>query len=461
MNDLEEVRYPWDNLAQFLSGGYPAETEALHLVLGWLFVLWLIVWVQRNRDFAVSFRFSTLYFALTVFTNPAYTMAGVSLNEMFGVLAISCLVLARRPPRLSDASPVCIGLFAVFFVSLLHMLVAQLIYPELTSEAGVWFTKFAINAKILVLAVNLLIVGHTLRRGVGVDLLVKSCIAAGTAGLCLYVLQLGVLLSGTPPYGTYLDAGFVGVPSFGSVSVERGHFGKFMAPYFPFFLFALLAWQWRWRFYLLTLVTLINFSASSQVFFAAFSMLALWKFRHRASGWTAFMGAVVLGGAMAALLVNYWEVFSAVGLKIYEIAIQGDESTGGGRSFGTFLDYARAYPLGLGYSGSTLRTAPGLPEINAAHFAFVTQYSFLAVPVLVGYFFLMWRTIKLTKAGPLFLDAMSIGVVMSMVIFAIDILWFVPLIWLPYEMIWRLHRKATTPPPQLPVTTPDRAESTG
>lgn len=441
MDELEELRYPWDNAVEFFGNGYVFELGSLHLLIGWIVVLWLVTQTARRLDVPVVFRLACLYFALTLFTNPAFNFVGLNLNEVFGVLAVVRIPFERSAPNTSQASPVVLGVLTVFAIGLAHMFVAQLLYPELTPQPGIWLTKFAINAKVAVLAANLWIVGDSLRRGVGGAMLVKACLSAGTAGLCLYLLQLGVLASGTVPYGTYLDAGFVGVPSFGSVSIERGHFGKFMASYFPYFLFATLALRMRWRFYLLMLVSLINFSSSSQTFFVAFVVLALWRFWRLVSVRTALTGSLVLGGLLIALATNYLDVFIGVANKVYELAIEGDESTGGGRSVGTFLQYLNSYPLGLGYSGSTLRTAPGLPEINAAHYAFVAQYSLFALPILLGYLALVWRTLRIAKRGPLLSRSLAVGVIMTILVFASDILWFVPLYWLPFEMIWAERRR--------------------
>lgn len=440
MDDLRELRYPWLNAVQFLTGGYPAEIGALHLVIGWLFVLVLVTRVLSERQLPFEFRCATLYFALTLFTNPAFNFVGLNLNEVFGVIGVTKMIARGRIPSPYNSGTVVVGLYGLFAVSMVHVLITLLVYPALNSDLGSAFTKIAINIKIAVLALNLAIVGVSLRRGQGLELLLRSCVNVATAGLLLYLLQVFIMAAGTMPYGTYLDAGFVGVPSFGSVSIERGHFGKFMAPYFPFMLFALLKWRCRWQFGLMCLITMINFSASSQVFFLCFCVMALLRFR-RHMGLRAVMLIGVACVGAAALIVSYWDVFAGIGEKIYALAIEGDESEGGGRSFGVFYDYISSYPLGLGYSGSTLRTAPGLPEINASYFAFFAQFSFLAPGVLAAYLYAVWRAIRRARLGhgDLF-GCLSLGVAMSVVIFFTDILWFVPLIWLPFELIHSLRR---------------------
>jgi hypothetical protein len=436
--ELEELRYPWDNVMEFVQGGYAFEAGSLHLVMGWVFVLGLTFYILTRRRFPLVFRLSAMYFVFTVFTNPAYEISGLKVNEIWGMAAVFWLAVTYRPSKKERPSVLVIGLLMVFVISLVHSLTSFLVYPELISEPGAMFTKFALTAKIVVLAANLFIVGRYLEKdGESVFFLAKTAVVAGTAGLVLYLVQGGLLAAGTVPYGTYLDAGFVGLPSFGSVSVERGHFGKFMASYYPFFLAALLLWKWRVAFGLLCVVTLINFSASSQAFFVVFMLMCAWKFRDRLFRHAPWL--LVAGVGIAVLGVSYADAFAAIFDKIYELGIRGDED--GGRGWMTFVQYIGAYPWGMGYSGSTLRIAPNLPEINSAYYAFFTQYSLLGFPILVAYLALFVRLVSKRSVTP-FAIAMAIGVQMSLVIFITDILWFVPMIWLPFEILLQAERRA-------------------
>jgi hypothetical protein len=190
---------------------------------------------------------------------------------------------------------------------------------------------------------------------------------------------------------------------------------------------------------LLCLVTLINFSASSQVFFLVFIVMAILKFR-RSIGIKSLVVGIFGALCVFVFVVKYWAVFSGIGEKIYSLAIQGDEASQGGRSFSVFYEYISRYPFGIGYGGSSLRTAPDLPEINAPYFVFFSQYSLLGFPILLGYFYLVFRTIKSASYGIQLIRCMSVGVAMSVVIFFTDVLWFVPMIWLPFELIYQIGR---------------------
>jgi hypothetical protein len=446
--DLLETRYPFENAREFLAGNYWSQLEALHLVLGWLFLL-VVTWVvMRKTRFPIVFRCASLYFALALFTNFAYDIGGLKVNEFFGVFTIGIVMVSA--PRLHKPmvlSPVVRGLLIVFGISVAHNAFVTVIYPDLNPDSGTLAVRTAVTVKILILAVNLFIVTKTLRAGMGVNFLVKLLVVVGTFGLLMYLLQGILLVAGVIPFGTFLDAGYVGVPAFGSISIERGHFGKFMAPIFPFFLFALLTYRWRWPFFLYIILTACNLSASSLVFFVTSLGVAGWMFRDRMT----LRNQVIVGATILApifmIVTAFPEVFAAVADKIVRIAFQGDERSGGGRSFGVFYEYIANYPLGIGYSGSTLRTPSGLPEINAAHFAFVSQYSLLAAPLFVLFIYLVHRTLSVARQSSewaLLLRTLSIGIVVSVLIFLTDILWFVPTIWLSYEMIWALARKNST-----------------
>lgn len=440
--NLEELRYPFENLIQFLVGGYWYKLEALHLTLGWVFIFVFLYRLSR-RPPPLSLYFSILFFALAIFTNPAFDILGLKINEWFGILAVLVSIGARKKIKLTAARPIALGLGLVFCVGVFHNLLLSLFYPALNVGDGVIFVRAGVNLKIAVLALNLLIIGHYLSRENLLALVIQSLVNVGTFALLMYILQGAILVGlGVYPYGTYIDAGFIGIPSFGSVSIERGHLGKFIAPLFPFFLYALLAWHWRLRFALFVLISCINFSASGQAFFVAFSLIALWYFRGLLKSTGAAVGFGLLTSSISIVALTFPEAYFGVVQKIYQIAILGDESSGGGRSFGVFLQYLESYPFGIGYSGSSLRTPLGMEQINSGYYAFFAQFFIFSIPILTGYIFLVMKTLRVACTNDLLSKAMSIGVLGSALIFAADILWFIPTIWLSFEVIWAIKRKS-------------------
>lgn len=432
--NLLENRYPFNNCVQFFVEGYWMQLESLHLTLGWFFIV-LLTFNLIRQNIPLSLKLSVLFFALVIFNNPAYDLGGFKLNELFGIVSILYSLILVKSLRISTQYPVIKTIFVIFFIGILHGILTSIIYPELNEHLSTGFTRLAVHLKILVLVLNLSIVGSYLRNGIGLNVLMRYIVISGTFALLMYLLQGAILVgAGTLPYGTFIDAGFLGFPSFGSTSIERGHFGKFMTPLFPFFFYAMLAWRWWWCFTLFTLIFVINFSASAQVFFISFCLIALWKFSSLLKRKSVLFGLFISIVLTSIFVINYYEIFLGVFDKIYNLAFKGAEV--GGRGSDVFLQYLEKYPLGIGYSGSTLRTAPGLPEINAAYFAFITQYSLLSPLVLGIYLFFTVKTLRVSRRSGLLAKTMSIGVLGSSIIFLTDILWFVPTIWLSYLIIW-------------------------
>jgi hypothetical protein len=390
------------------------------------------------------FKVSLLYFSLALYNNPAFNYAGININEYLGVLALALAVINNRvsATRHYFPSPVIYSLCFLLLFSVPHVVMIGIANPELNPDGNSWLIRFALNFKILVLAINLWIVGRFARQTESFAFLVKSVVVCGTMGAILYLVQLIIILTGTLPFGTYIDAGFIGVPSFGSVSIERGHFGKMMAPLAPFFLYAFIAFKWRLAFILFVIVSIINISASSLSFFFVFCLLSAWFFRkHLATQRNMFI-ILLMACVFLAISAPYYEVYLAAITKIYDLAIAGDVEAIGGRTLDTLSVYITAYPFGLGYSGSTLRTAPGLPEINSGLYAFFSQFSIFAFPIIFGYSFLFYKTLRRHHSSKRFLlvtICLKIGVILSIFIFFADILWFVPTIWLSYELLWSIQ----------------------
>lgn len=440
LDELVENRYPYDHVLDFFLGGHWSVLQGLHISIAWAFVAFACIFVLCQFSIKLSVRCATLYFALAVFNNPAFELAGIKLNEYFGMLAMVCMFVEfyLYASPFDFRSPVVWGLMLTFVLATTHGLLIGLTYPETNPDAATWILRAAVNFKILVLAVNLWVSGLAARKTEYFDFLVKTVVTFGTAGTLIYLIQVLITISGTLPYGTYLDAGFVGIPSYGSVSIERGHFGKMMAPLAPFFLLAWLRHGWTIPFVLFCLTSLINISASSLSFFAFFILMATLTFRREAFVLKNIIWASPLLALLSLGVIEYKEVFYGVTEKIYDLAISGDEEAIGGRNSGVFFEYLSSYPLGLGYGGSTLRTGPGLPEINSGFFSFIAQFSFFSIPLGIGYAMLSYLTIASGNwrgSDLLVRRCLALGVPLSAFIFFADVLWFIPTIWLSFELL--------------------------
>jgi hypothetical protein len=183
------------------------------------------------------------------------------------------------------------------------------------------------------------------------------------------------------------------------------------------------------------LIMMVNFSASGLSFLVAQCIIGAHLFwpsvRSKLStGWGAsgFMIAAIAA-------VTFQSAYGAILLKIYNIAFLGDESQAGGRSVGVLLSYLEQYPFGIGYAGSTFRTAPGLPEINMGLYAFLTQLPLLAPIVVLSFTGLISLLWFLYRDGSSLGRLLLIGATVTPFVFAADILWFVPLWWLPIFLL--------------------------
>jgi hypothetical protein len=381
-----------------------------------------------------------LYFGLTPFNNYAFQLLpGSSLGDIFGVLAVVYYALLLGGPlrmRLRT-SPVGLSLCAVALIATAHAVVIGIFYPELNAN-GAGLLRFVVTAKILVLGLCCCLFDRVFTEREHIDWLIRKVVSFAVIGLVTYMLQGMLLLTGTVPYGTYLDAGFVGFPSFGGICIERGHFGKMMTPLFPLFLYAALKQKRTKEFFAFAGVTLVNFSASSLVFFASYASVAAYYFRKRLK-----QIKVVIVLACATVLVGYfvvstWTLWVALADKINQLVLQGDSE--GGRGLDTFLSYLEKYPFGTSYSGSSLRTAPGLDEINMGIFALGAQLSFISPVLVTSFLVLMYYGIRCTR----YIEDVDVrrilktGILVMPIIFFADILWFVSVIWLPLLIACRL-----------------------
>src|SRR5215204_329446 len=87
MNEFDELRYPFDTLFDFVGGGYFAERAGLHLTIALIVFAILTMQVMLGRGTVVQ-KLITLFFAGTVYNNPAFAVpGGLHFNEIAGVVA--------------------------------------------------------------------------------------------------------------------------------------------------------------------------------------------------------------------------------------------------------------------------------------------------------------------------------------------------------------------------------------
>jgi hypothetical protein len=431
MSDFNELRYPFDSLLDFIRGGYFAERAGLHLTIALVLFGILTMQVLLARGPFVQ-RLITLFFAGAVYNNAVFTVpGGLHFNEIAGVLAALWIILLMIGGLRMDVRRVGIPILVAGLVLLAHAALVSVFDGDLIPDNGTAVMRAVLVGRIFVLGIIAVGMESLYRTREDFETLIEAIVRFGVAAIIVYFIQTAVFLSGTRPYGTYWDAGFTGIPSFGAVSIERGHFGKFLILLFPFFAWV-AAKRRRWLPMLLfLLVTLVNFSASSMSFLAAYiAITVLLLFRDVVRPSTV-KWLIPAGAILVVLVSRFGEQYSGLVQKIMNVGVRGEE--GGGRSFSVLEAYLTAHPLGLGYSGSTLRNVGTLPQINMGAYALVSQLSLLVIPVLVAFLWLNYRVIRESGwIGDRVVAGVLVGAMLTAILIdLVDILWFVPTIWAP------------------------------
>ncbi len=307
MPELEEFRYPWHSCVEFFAGGYFKDFLALHLALAYIAMLVLCTVLFRSKHTLVQ-KFVTLYFALTLFNNYAFEVGGVTIGDVFGILACGIFLFKSlfnssifRIPRLA------FGLFALCGLIIAHQIIMGSIYPEL-NEGTTGITRMAVTLKILIFAIIVWAFSREFRTTDSLHWLMQWTVSFALIGVGAYFVQGMILATGHLPYGTFFDAGFVGIPAFGSVSIERGHFGKFLTPLFPVFLIMYRKHHRKWAWIGFVVVTSINISASSLAFFTVYLLLTAFAYRDRLKKLKYLAGATVTLAGVVAICIAMREV---------------------------------------------------------------------------------------------------------------------------------------------------------
>jgi hypothetical protein len=428
-----ENRYPFDNFVEFFSDGYAFNLSGLHLNIAFIALAVGFILSLKKNEGSVVCTFSMLYFALQPFNNPAFSLAGITIADVFGIIVAA----------------VCFGRFLIFGVTLnrfiaalaffivtaaVHATLIWNIYPEFGREASL-ASRYSVILKAALLPLVFTWIYTTQNIYTYLTRLV-SIIAGFTLVICIiYLIQLAIFFTGTVPYGTFAGAGFSITVAFGGVSIERGHLSKHMASIFvPMVINSYLSRR-LWSLYLYFLIMAINFSASGIGFLGLQVFIGVLLFWPVVGRWIVSVRGVLTLCTAGAIIFSFSSAYGAIIEKVYRLVILGDESDQGGRSISLLIHYLVNYPFGVGYSGSTFRTAPGLPEINMGIYAFISQMSYLAPVYLVLIFLALVSLVYTYRDGTVVSKILLIGSLSIPFVFSSDILWFGPLWWLPFFLL--------------------------
>lgn len=428
MDNIQEFRYPFYSVFEFFTDGYWLEMEGIHLSLGWVILAFYTMKIFYRKE-SLYVKFSTIYFSAFIFNNYAYSFLNIRFSEYFGILAAFTSFMNLKVNK--GKSTISYLLIGISFLSLVHALIISVIYPDINPTTEHAFLRLALILKILVLGLVFLSFNNEFNTIEKVERLIQDIVVLACISCLLYLLQFYIFMSGILPFGTFLDAGFTGFPTFGSVSIERGHFAKLLVPLFPFFSFQLINKKAYISFAVFTLISIINFSASGQLFFLSYLLIFLFfNLRKIMIFKYYFMAVLVLFPVSTFTIIYFNEQFIGIIDKIRTLAFEGADI--GGRGVDVLAEYSSRYPLGISYGGSTLRIVNNLPEINSGINAFIAQYSFLGIIIASLFLYINLYVYKasLKVRRKKHLQPFHAGILVSIIIYCSDILWFTPTIWL-------------------------------
>jgi len=423
----EENRYPFTSCYEFFASGYFLELGSLHLTLGFLFLAAFLVYLILSKKVTFLQSLSVFYFSASIYNNPAYNAFGLSFAESAGTLAAFLFFVSHYKNIRILANQVYSWLDLFLSAAFLHFLLINLLFPALYLGSGVDVIRFILFAKIFVLSLNLRILSPVFRSPESVKWFFAVVSYSALIASLVYLFQAFVSYTLVPTYGQYASpvSGFLG---FGSVSIERGHYSKFLLQYLPFLTpFFLL----KKRYLPLVIVystVLVNPSLSGLLLSLVFLiLLSLIYLRSSPFFPLILLGFLVLTASAAS------HYLSPLVQKLITFTLAGD--TKGGRTLSNLLPYISSYPLGIGYGGSTLRLIPGLPELNLGFLVLLSQLTILG---LFLYLLLLIRvyslSLSLIRLKELFASSLAAGIICSTITFASDVLWFLPLYWASYQI---------------------------
>ena len=419
---IYDFRYPFSSGIDFFTGLYFLNLEALHLTIGYLLLVYLIIKVFIDKNLELTLKFSVIYFAATIFNNPAYSF-GVTIAEIFGIMAA---VIHIKSLKISN-NKITMFMILFFVVSLIHLLLIA-VFSNLILES-ISIMRIAVIAKIIVLSLNISILFHYIKSMVKIEIFIKYMIYFVNVVAISYLIQILVFVSGILPYGSFSPAGWSEsiIPSFGATSIERGHLGKFFVPLFPLYLYAFNTFGYRKSFILFLLISFLNFSASAYAFLFSYLILTMILFGVE-------LKKIIFLFSISVVLFYFSEQITTLIMKIYQLAIEQDNS--GGRSFSLIFDVWNNFPFGYGYGGSTFRNLHGIEglDLNNAIVVFFGQLSILApfmIIALLYTFCSLYKNYAMQTTDKFLKKLLLMSMIVMLVIFAADSLWFTTTIWIP------------------------------
>src|SRR5688572_4535735 len=192
MGDFNELRYPFDSLLDFLSGGYFLERAGLHLTIALLAFAVLTARVMLGRRPLIQ-RLITVFFAGTVYNNPAFSVpGGLHFNEIAGVIAATWIGVALLGGLAMDVRRVGVPILIGGLVLLAHAAFVSAWHVTLLPDTGTGIMRGVLIARIFVLGLIVVGMERAYRTEADFDALMEAIVSYGVAAILIYFLQVGV-----------------------------------------------------------------------------------------------------------------------------------------------------------------------------------------------------------------------------------------------------------------------------
>ena len=436
MFSVEELRYPFSNFIEFTP--HILDVQAFHLVVGFAGIVHILLFAfDASSVKSWAFRFAATAISLSPYNNPAFTYLSISISDALGMLAVLIFLaqIVFSNFKLVEAASrrqflKIIPYFLLVIGSLLGFIHAN--YSLTGTSANQELVFISSNMRLVISAmIGLIVITYSTRnclcKNYITNVMSKSIWWIFAVQLICYFIYFFFRVT---PYGTFQGAGFIDIPAFGAVSIERGHLGRIIALFpaivliFSYesksyksslidFLLKINSRSCPKVFYVSLLSVLLSLSTSA--YFLLISQFIYPLFTYCISSLKSLFYSAHLRKSMSltAVIIVIIATCSSILWPLIDKAFAMIFGGSGSGVRGLSIDLSELKFLGIGYYGSTLRENIGVESydlglaVNSLYFG-LFYYIFI--------FYLLFRFLSLQPGNPFERDLYR-GAFFSLIIF--------------------------------------------